>query len=135
MAPRLPQRPITQALSLEQEISVLQQFGHSDQDILELPADLRTLAANGAMALGVLPHPAWPNFWSLFRWRAGWMAPRLLALFRDEFTIVIWATGMTKRCLDSELHKLRLRSRRSTGIMYFSGLLLSGIGLALLWLT
>ena len=70
MAPRLPQRPFTQALSLEQEISVLQQFGHSDQDILDLPADQRTLAANSAMALGVLPDPAWPNFWSLFRWRA-----------------------------------------------------------------
>ncbi len=30
---------------------------------------------------------------------------------------------------------LRLQSRLSIGIMYFSGLLLSGIGLALLWST
>ena len=51
-------QPATQALSLEQEISVLQQFGYSDQDILDLPTDQRTLAANSALAQGVLPDPA-----------------------------------------------------------------------------
>ncbi len=128
MAHRRPQQPSTPALSLEQEISVLLQFGYSDQEILDLPTGQRTLAANSAMAQGVLPDPALakpPVSVPMARARA--MAPRPLVLFRDElYHLGGWCNQAMPRLL-------RLQSRLSIGIMYFSGFLLTGIGLALMW--
>jgi hypothetical protein len=133
MAPTLPQQPSTPALSLEQEISVLQQFGYSDEDIVDLPADQRTLAANSAMMQGVLPDPALakPPV-SVAMARPGAMAPRPLALFHDELHYR-YLGGWHDQAMRRGLHMLRLQSRLSTAIMYFSGFLFSGIGLALLW--
>jgi hypothetical protein len=129
----MSQQPSTPALSLEQEISVLQQFGYSDEDIVDLLADRRILAANSAMAQGVLPDPALakPPV-SLAMARSGAIAPRWLARLHDEFHY-LYLGGWHDQAMQRGLRMLRLHSILTIGIMYFSGLLLSGIGLALLW--